>query len=69
MFSALFLIKFPDEEVKKPSFKFLSQDQIKFTLDRINAERGDADSEPFSWRKFFEPANEWFIYGFPALFL
>lgn len=68
-FAAVFLIKFPDEEMKKPSVKFLKEDELKFVTDRLNADRGDADVEPFSWKKFLEPATEWFIYGFPLLLM
>ena len=69
IFSALFLVKFPDEERNNPSIHFLSTDQLKTLIDRLNAERGDADAEPFTWKRFLQPATEWYIYGFPILLL
>jgi hypothetical protein len=69
IFSAIFLVKFPDEEKNKPSFRFLSTDQLKSLIDRLNAERGDADAEAFTWKRFLQPATEWYIYTFPILLL
>lgn len=67
--AAIFLIKFPDEEKEKPSVRFLSAQQLQNHIDRLNAERGDANAEPFTWKRFLQPASEWFIYGFPFLLL
>lgn len=69
IFAALFLVKFPDEEREKPSFHFLSEHQLGQLIDRLNAERGDADAEPFTWKRFLQPATEWYIYAFPFLLL
>jgi hypothetical protein len=69
LFSAIFLVKFPDEEKNKPSFRFLSSEQLGLLIDRLNAERGDADAEPFTWKRFLQPATEWYIYAFPMLLL
>lgn len=69
IFAAIFLVRFPDEEKNKPSFRFLSTEQLKTLIDRLNAERGDADAEPFTWKRFLQPATEWYIYGFPIILL
>lgn len=68
-FATTVLIRFPDEELKKPSLRFLKSDQLKFVTERLYADRADVDAEPFSLKKFLEPATEWFIYGFPLLLM
>jgi hypothetical protein len=69
-FGALMMVKFPDEELQKPSkIKFLSRDQLDFAASRLNADRADVDLEPFTWKRFFEPATDWYIYGFPMLLM
>jgi hypothetical protein len=37
-------------------------------VDRLNADRGDVQPEPFSLKKFLAPAKEWYIYGFAFMF-
>lgn len=69
LFAAIFLVKFPDEEKTKPSVKFLSPQMLQNHMDRLNADRGDAEAEAFTWKKFLQPATEWYIYGFPLLLL
>jgi hypothetical protein len=69
MFAFTFLVKFPDEEKTRPSIKFLKKEELEFVTARLNADRGDASADPFSWKKFLEPATEWFIYGFPLLLM
>ena len=69
MFASVFLVKFPDEELKRPSIKFLKTDELDFVCARLNADRGDVAVEPFTLKRFLEPATEWFIYGFPLLLM
>lgn len=69
IFSYAFLIKFPDEEKTKPSWGFLSSEQTDFLIARLNAERGDVEPEKFTWKRFLQPATEWYIYGFPFILL
>jgi MFS family permease len=68
-FAAIFLVKFPDEELTKPSLKFLKSEDLGFITARLDADRGDVEADPFAWSKFLEPATEWFIYGFPFLLM
>jgi hypothetical protein len=56
-FAFSFIVKFPDEEKKKPSWGFLNVDNLDFQIDRLNKDRGDVDLEPFSWQKFLAPAK------------
>lgn len=61
------IVKFPDEELSKPSIKFLREDEVKVVMARINADRADADLEDFSWKKFLGPSTELWVYAFPAI--
>jgi hypothetical protein len=69
IFSYAFLIKFPDEEKAKPSWGFLNPEETDFLIARLNAERGDVEPEKFTWKRFLQPATEWYIYGFPFILL
>jgi len=69
IFSIAFMVKFPDEEREKPSYKFLNEDDLDLQIHRLNADRGDVEIEPFTWKKFLGPATEWYIYAFPMLLL
>lgn len=68
-FAITFIVKFPDQERSKPSWSFLKPHDLELVIDRLNADRGDVEPEKFSWKKFTEPANEWFIYGFAFILL
>jgi predicted MFS family arabinose efflux permease len=37
-------------------------------IDRLNADRGDVQPEPFTLKKFLAPATDWYIYGFALMF-
>lgn len=67
--SAVFLVKFPDEEKKRPSIKFLSPEKLQNHIDRLNADRGDAEAEAFTWKRFLGPAKDLYIFGFPIILL
>ena len=69
LFAVIFMIKFPDEERHKPSLGFLKPHEINLVIERLNADRGDAELEKFSWKKFFEPAKDWYIYAFAFILL
>ncbi|OAL50219.1 major facilitator superfamily protein [Pyrenochaeta sp. DS3sAY3a] len=69
IFAITFIIKFPDEERTKPSWGFLKPEELDFVIDRLNADRGDAEPEKFSWKKFLEPAKDWYIYAFAFILL
>jgi hypothetical protein len=69
IFGALMMVKFPDEELKSPSVKFLSREDLEFATARLHADRADVELDPFTWKRFLEPATDWYIYGFPALLM
>jgi hypothetical protein len=68
-FAITFIVKFPDEEKQKPSWGFLKPHELDLVIDRLNADRGDASAEKFSWKKFLEPAKDWYIYAFAMILL
>jgi hypothetical protein len=69
LFAVTFIVKFPDEEKTKPSWGFLKPHELDIVIDRLNADRGDAAAEKFSWKKFLEPAKDWYIYAFALILL
>lgn len=69
IFAIAFIVKFPDEEKAKPSWGFLNHAQLDVIISRLNADRGDVEPEQFTWRRFLQPATEWYIYGFPIILL
>ncbi|KAK4994195.1 hypothetical protein LTR66_005731, partial [Elasticomyces elasticus] len=48
----VFLISFPDDNAHK-TFHFLNEREISFIVARVNADRGDVATEPFSMARFF----------------
>lgn len=69
VFGAIMMVKFPDEEMTSPSYKFLSKEELEFAAARLHADRADVELEAFTWKRFLEPATDWYIYGFPALLM
>jgi hypothetical protein len=63
------IVKFPDEEMAKPSLFFLKPDEVKAVISRLEADRGDVDAEPFQWKRFVAPARHFEIWVFAFLFL
>ncbi|PGH15941.1 hypothetical protein AJ79_02108 [Helicocarpus griseus UAMH5409] len=65
IFAYIFIVKFPDQERDKPSkIPFLKPDEIGHIIDKLQRERGDVETEPFSLVKFVKPARDWEIWGF-----
>lgn len=63
----IFLVDFPDRAAK--SWRFLSERQCAWIVQRINRDRGDADVEAFSFKKFLKPCLDLKIWGFAMIFL
>lgn len=59
----LFLLSFPDSKSSK-SLKFLTEDERRVIIARVNRDRGDATLEAFSWKKFLRPAADIRIWGY-----
>jgi hypothetical protein len=69
LYGAIMMVKFPDEELQTSSPKFLSREDLEFATARLHADRADVELEAFTWKRFLEPATDWYIYGFPALLM
>lgn len=63
----IFLVDFPDRAHK--SFAFLSEKECAFIVRRINRDRSDGDTEPFTMKRFLRPALDAKIWGFALIFL
>lgn len=61
------LVDFPDGRHK--SWNFLGQREIQFIIDRVQRDRGDVKTEPFTIGKFLRPALDLKIWGFAMCFL
>lgn len=68
MIGYAFIVRFPDQERNRPSFKFLKPEECMFVIDKLNRDRGDAAVEPFSMKKFLRPALDFEIWGFAIIF-
>ncbi|KAF2751497.1 MFS general substrate transporter [Sporormia fimetaria CBS 119925] len=60
------LVDFPDQAHK--SWKFLNEREVKFIIDRVNHDRGDAKVEPFSLGKFLGSAKDPKIWAYAMIF-
>jgi hypothetical protein len=59
------LVDFPDNASRH---SFLSAQEVRFCIARINADRGDAVAEPFALRKFLAPALDLKVWGLGLIF-
>jgi len=60
------LVDFPDG--KHTSWKFLNQRETQYIINRVNADRGDATTEPFNIRKFMAAGLDLKVWGFALIF-
>ena len=67
--SYIFIVRFPDQEIDRPSFKFLKPDEAKFIVAELDKDRQDVEVQPFHWGKFFKPGREIEIWGFGTIFM
>jgi MFS family permease len=52
--SFVFLVDFPQQATR--AWRFLSEDEVGFVVRRIDRDRHDAATEPFSWERLLRPA-------------
>ena len=64
---ALFLLSFPDNTSSR-SLRFLSEDEKKCIIMRVNADRGDADLTKFEWKKWAASGKDWKIWAYALIF-
>lgn len=56
------LVDFPDQAHR--SWNFLNEREIRFIINRVDKDRGDARVERFSWAKFFRAGLDIKIWGY-----
>ncbi|EQL03533.1 Major facilitator superfamily domain, general substrate transporter [Ophiocordyceps sinensis CO18] len=64
--SYFFLVGFPEEAHR--SWNFLTKEERDFVIRRVNRDRGDAITEPFSFAAFLEPAADFKVWVFAFIF-
>ncbi|KAL8936100.1 MAG: hypothetical protein Q9216_005110 [Gyalolechia sp. 2 TL-2023] len=62
-----FLISFPDNE-KSRSIRFLSSEERQLIIARVNQDRGDANLEKFTFKKWLGGASDWKIWAYGTCF-
>lgn len=58
------IVRFPDQERDRPSFKFLKREECLYIIDTIERDRSDVATEPFTMARFFKPAADLEVWGF-----
>lgn len=58
------LPKFPDQELKRPSFHFLKGEECQYIVDRLAVDRDDWEAEKFAWSLYLAPAKRPEIWAF-----
>ena len=61
-----FLVNFPEQAAKNR--RFLTPRQLRWIIARVNADRADAGTEPWSTVKFLKPALNIDVWGFGLIF-
>ena len=65
----IFLVSFPDKQ-ESLTIRFLTAEERQLIVARVNQDRGDADLESFTFKKWLGGASDWKIwaYGLCKLF-
>ncbi|KAF2100330.1 MFS general substrate transporter [Rhizodiscina lignyota] len=61
-----FFVGFPDDG--KTYWYFLTREETRWIVDRVNADRSDAQLEPFTFGRFLRPALDFKIWGYALIF-
>ena len=59
----IFLVSFPDNE-KSKSIHFISDDERRLIIARVNQDRSDADLEKFTFKKWLGGAADWKVWAY-----
>lgn len=63
------LIDFPDQMLKSEKLsKFISREECAFIVNRINADRGDSQPEPWNFKKWILTGTDWKIWSYAVMF-
>ena len=64
----LLIVPFPDQQPWKAK-RFLNQQEVEHLIAKVDADRGDAATDTFTWGKFLAPALDFKIWCFAMMFL
>src|ERR1700760_2630686 len=62
-----FFVGFPDDG--KTYWYFLTREETQWVIDRVNADRSDAHTEPFTMGRFLRGGLDLKIWGYAMIFL
>jgi hypothetical protein len=62
----IFLVGFPDNWT--PKWRFLEEKEVKWVMARVDADRGDAQPEPFNFGKYLKSALDLKVWAFAMIF-
>ncbi|KJF61342.1 phthalate transporter [Coccidioides immitis RS] len=68
IFAYAFIVRFPDQERDKPSFRFLQPHECQYIIDRLEEDRRDVVAEKFTLKRFLKPAGDFEIWVFAFMF-
>ncbi|PNS18134.1 hypothetical protein CAC42_3579 [Sphaceloma murrayae] len=68
IFGWFFMVRFPDQEVKRPSRFFLQRDECQHIIDKLNEDRDDVQVEKFNMRKYLSSGKDIEVWGFALIF-
>ncbi|KAK3064988.1 hypothetical protein LTS18_014874 [Coniosporium uncinatum] len=66
-FGFIFLVSFPDNSTSR-SVRFLTPDELRWVIARVDADRGDATVEPFNLKKWLSGGADWKIWCYAIIF-
>lgn len=62
-----FLVPFPDDKAHK-TWGFLDQDEVGYIIAKVDADRGDAQTESFTLKRFLTPALDLKLWAFAFIY-
>ncbi|GAB7366182.1 hypothetical protein MBLNU230_g7742t1 [Neophaeotheca triangularis] len=63
----LYLRSFPDQKTSS-SLKFMSEEERQLIIARVNQDRGDADAEAFTFKRWLSGGADWKIWVYAMIF-
>jgi hypothetical protein len=55
----IFIIDFPDKLLRPGKKAFLSEEEVRLLLAKLQSDRGDAEFDPITWKKFIKTLGRW----------
>lgn len=64
----IFVVDFPDKAIERKHWGFLKDNEINFVIRRINKDRGDAECEPWDFKKWLFSGADFKVWSFAMIF-